>query len=58
MPLCLAVEDLWRAKIRARLGEDAQYWYVFMKLSDRAWSHQGPKDVISDILCQKVSKDK
>jgi len=27
VPLCLAVEDLWRAKIRARLGEDAQYWY-------------------------------
>jgi len=30
VPLCLAVEDLWRVKIRARLGEDAQYWYDWM----------------------------
>merc|ERR1712013_384084 len=27
VPLCLAVEDLWRVKIRSRLSEDAQYWY-------------------------------
>merc|ERR1711990_163786 len=30
VPLCLAVEDLWRVKIRAKLGEDAQYWYDWM----------------------------
>merc|ERR1712107_948528 len=27
VPLCLAVEDLWRVKIRSRLSDDAQYWY-------------------------------
>ena len=32
VPLCLAVEDLWRVKIRARLGEDAQYRYVQLKI--------------------------
>lgn len=30
VPLCLAVEDLWRVKVRAKLGEDAQYWYDWM----------------------------
>ena len=32
VPLCLAVEDLWRVKIRAKLGEDAQYWYFHRKV--------------------------
>ena len=38
MPLCLAVEDLWRVKIRARLGEDAQYWYAHLKIDQKTFS--------------------
>ena len=35
VPLCLAVEDLWRVKIRARMGEDAQYWYAHLKVDHK-----------------------
>ena len=38
VPLCLAVEDLWRVKIRARLGEDAQYWYAHLKIDQKTFS--------------------
>merc|ERR1712062_192224 len=38
VPLCLAVEDLWRVKIRSRLSEDAQYWLGPLPLrQNRQW---------------------